>query len=97
MFILDCTQHISQTHKCDILVGDGYGGTYRRRRSTPPQKAETDGQKTTLREGFNAHSITMPNGCVITVNESGEVYMTEQGGAPRKMRHKDAVVKNMIK
>ena len=96
MLILKGNEYISQMHVHEILM-DGYGGSYHRRRSEPPKKAVTDGDKTTLRDGFNAHSVTMPNGCVVEMKENVEIYVREPDGSPRKVRLTDKVLSNLVK
>lgn len=96
MFILNSHEFITQMQACEILC-DGFGGYSPRRRSEPPKKAVTDGNKTELRDGFNTHSVKLPNGRVIEISEDGQIVTTENDGQKRKLRHKDQIEQNIIK
>lgn len=96
MFILNSHEHIAQAQVCEILC-DGFGGYSPRSRSRPPKKAVTEGNKTELRDGFNTHSVKLPNGRVIEISEDGQIVTTESDGQKRKLRHKDKIEQNVIK
>lgn len=97
MNILDYNQSNMMRHCHEIMFDDGlctyYSGGSRRHRS----KVQTSGAETTCKEGFNTHSLKLPNGCVIEVKESGEVYMREDGGQAKKIRNKDSLQKLLVK
>jgi|TARA_R110002126_G_C10490909_1_gene504508 hypothetical protein len=101
MKILDYNQNITARHCHEIMIDDGvcthYSGGTRGRSSPPQSKVQTSGNETTCKDGFNTHSLKLPNGCVIEVKESGEVYMREDGGQAKKIRNKDSLQKLLVK
>ncbi len=54
-------------------------------------------QDITLTAGFNTKSIHLPNGVRIHLDENGEIALQEKGGAAKKIREKDHIMKNVIK
>lgn len=60
-------------------------------------EAHAKAQDITLTAGFNTKAITLPNGVRIEINENGEIALQEKGGAPKKIREKDHIMKNLIK
>jgi|TARA_R110000868_G_scaffold391261_1_gene661199 hypothetical protein len=58
---------------------------------------QSGAEKTSLKAGFNTHSIELPNGCVINVQENGEVFLQEANAAPKKLRNKDSVQCLLVK
>ncbi len=58
---------------------------------------QSSAEKTSLKAGFNTHSIELPNGCIIKVQEDGEISLQESGAAPKKLRHKDCVQNLLVK
>jgi|GEM_PF-2149316 len=58
---------------------------------------QSSAEKTSLKEGFNTHSVELPNGCIIKVQEDGEISLQESGAAPKKLRHKDRVQCLLVK
>jgi|TARA_R110002126_G_C10490909_1_gene504509 hypothetical protein len=94
MQILDYNHRI-ETQLCHDVMWGGEGGIGGIRRHNPA-KAKTEGKVTTIKEGFNDHAVVLPNGCTITINESGEVYLQEDGGAQKKLRNRDALQKCLI-
>jgi hypothetical protein len=84
----------TETQFCQDEMWGGcgdFGGSH-----TSSAKVKTDGKVTTIKQGFNDHAVLLPNGCTITINESGEVYLQEKGGAQKKIRNKDALQKCLI-
>jgi hypothetical protein len=58
---------------------------------------QSSAEKTSLKAGFNTHSIELPNGCIIKVQEDGEISLQEGGTAAKKLRHKDSVQSLVVK
>jgi hypothetical protein len=102
MNILDYTQNTMTRHCHEIMFDDGFctyysGGSRRHKDAASRSKVQTSGNETTCKEGFNSHSLKLPNGCVIEVKENGEVYMCEEGGQAKKIRNKDSLQKLLVK
>jgi hypothetical protein len=102
MHILDYNQSNMMRACHEIMFDDGLctyysGGSRRHRPSAEQSKVQTSGNETTCKDGFNTHSLKLPNGCVIEVKESGEVYMREDGGQAKKIRNKDSLQKLLVK
>jgi len=53
-------------------------------------------QEKTLSEGFNTYAVTLPNGCIVTMNEAGEVHIKEKNSAAKKLRHKDPIQQHLV-
>lgn len=95
MNILDYNNVQHSMLKCDEWYGGGFD--YYGPRAAIPKYAKTTDNQTTLSEGFNVHSVTMPNGCTITVHEDGSITKTEANGQPQRIRPKDRVQSALVK
>jgi len=98
MHILNYNQFIETQHCHEEFWG--FGGEYSSSpmpATKPPVKASTSGKVTTLKEGFGEHAMKLPNGCTITTNDKGEVFLSEKDGAPKKIRNKDSVQNMLVK
>jgi len=99
MNIIDYNAYTFNRQCHDIMIDDGVCTIYSsgRHRDKPASKVQTSCDETTISEGFNAHSIKLPNGCVINVHENGEIYLREDGGQAKKIRNKDSLQKLLVK
>lgn len=95
MHILNYNDFAASLFKCDEWDGGGFD--YYGSRAAIPKYATTTDNQTTLSEGFNTHSVTMPNGCVVELHENGEVYKTEADGTRNKVRFNDDLLNKLIK
>jgi hypothetical protein len=95
MFFLNSHEkfYISRVEK---MSEDGGGSSTMSRHASKPV-ASLRGQETVLHEGFNKHSVIMPDGCQINISADGTVEITEPDGVPRKVRHKTSIAQGLIK
>jgi len=90
MHLLNYNQFVETMHCCEAR---SLGGNFSVRDA--PDVSTSD-EETILRKGFNTHSFKLPNGCVIEVYETGELFLSEQSGSAKKIRDKDTVQQHLI-
>lgn len=90
MQILDYNSFIEQQFKCEAgYIGMGFSPPV----PTPPKSNNAK----SLKDGFNEYVLELPNGCKIIAQESGEIYIQEEGKQPLKVRNKDALQNLLVK
>lgn len=95
MFLLSSHEkfYISRVEK---FSEEGGGGSTVSRQ---PSKSVVSlrGRETVLHEGFNEHSVVLPDGCEIKISADGTIKIAEPEGMSRKVRHKTSITQGLIK
>lgn len=95
MFLLHADEKF-YTSRCEKISDEG-GSSISRRSAPRKPAASLRGNETILSSSFNEHSVILPDGCRVNISKDGTIHVTEQDGAPRKVRYGEAAVKNIIK
>lgn len=78
------------------LVDGGYSGLTRNR--VRPRKKTNKNKASVLQAGFEKHTVTMPDGCKVTLHEDGQIFVQEENETtPKKVRFERSQQKNIIK
>lgn len=98
MFILHADEKF-YTSRCEKISDEGGCTISRHSTSSAPSKpiARLHGNETVLSDGFNEHSVILPDGCRVRITKDGTIHVTEANGVPRKVRYGGEAAKNIIK